>query len=98
MYDDLTDPKKRLELVDKYRSHFLKRREGREILTHMFAELGLFEDTINKTERELGRFDYAIRLLEIMSIPNYPNVHNFVKAIAKWPIEYPVKKEEEENV
>ena len=88
-YDDLKDPDKRAAVGEKYRSVFLKTRAGRELLTHMLAELGLLEPTIGKTERELGRFDYAIRLLHIMGIPNYPNLHQLVMDMRRWPSDYP---------
>ena len=103
MYDNLNDKKRRQELMVQYRDVFLKTQKGRALITHMFAELGLFEESMvddhtAKTERELGRYDYAVHLLEIMGIRQYANLHNFVKASAKWPVEYPKKKvEEEEN-
>ena len=94
MYDNLDNVKKKMEVSEHYRSVLLKRKDGKKMFTHMLGELGLFESTQGKTERELGRFDYAIHLLSIMGITSYPNIHQFVNASARWPIEYP----EPENI
>ena len=71
MYDEFSDPKQRMEVGRHYRAVLLETSDGREVLTHMLSELGFFETTNNKSDRELGRFDYAMRLLEIMRIPNF---------------------------
>ena len=89
MYDNLDNPQKKMEIAEHYRSVLLKRKDGRKMFTHMLGELGLMESTQGKSERELGRFDYAIHLLSLMGITSYPNIHQFVNASVKWPIEYP---------
>lgn len=96
MYDDLSEPKKKAEVAEQYRKVLLKSESGRAMFTHMLAELGVMEDTRGKSERELGRYDYAIRLLNIMCIPSYPNLHQFVNAMRKWPTEYPKQEEDGE--
>lgn len=95
MYDNLDNVKKKMEISEHYRSVLLKTKAGKKMFTHMLGELGLFESTQGKSERELGRFDYAIRLLSIMGIPSYPNIHQFVNSSAKWPIEYPEPDDED---
>ena len=89
MYDNLDSSKKKMEISEHYRSVLLKRKDSRKMFTHMLGELGLMESTQGKSERELGRFDYAIHLLSLMGITSYPNIHQFVNASVKWPIEYP---------
>lgn len=78
-----------MEVGNHYRSVLLETDSGRKMFTHMLSELGVLESTEGKSERELGRFDYAMRLLEIMSIPSYPNLHRFVNDMAKYPEIYP---------
>ena len=89
MYDQFPKGNTREEVGNHYRSMLLGSPGGREMFTHMLSELGFFENTEGKSERELGRFDYALRLLEIMAIPNYNNLHRFVEDMAKYPEIYP---------
>ena len=92
MYDDLSDPLKKMEVGEHYRSVLLRTESGRKMFTHMLSEMGLFETTEGKSERELGRFDYAMRVLEIMGVPSYPNLNQLVVAMKKWPSSYPKVK------
>jgi hypothetical protein len=91
MYDDLKDADKRLAITEKYRKVF-GTRDGRDVLTHMFVELGLFELSSGKSERELGQFDYAIRLLYLLGImPDYGNARRFVDSAFKWQMIIPIR-------
>lgn len=96
-YDKLSDPDERKRVTEQYRSVFLKTKQGREVTAHMLIELGVWETTRGKSEHELGRFDYALRLLDILGVVKEQNIHKFVENMRSWPTEYPKAEEEDEE-
>lgn len=96
-YDKLPDSDDRKLVKEQYRSVFLKTKQGREVLSHMLIELGVWETTRGKSDHELGRFDYALRLLDMLGILREQNIHKFVENMRSWPTEYPKAEEDEEE-
>jgi hypothetical protein len=78
------DPKEELTIRLLYRRVY-ETPDGRRVLAHVLTELGFF-DTDVKDEREMGRQDYARRLLWMLGITDHENINRVIDSFLKLPV------------
>jgi len=59
--------------------------DGKRVLAHVLTELGFF-DTAVQDEREMGRQDYARRLLWLIGVTDEQNIMGIVDGLLNQPL------------